>query len=238
MMNKDAPLPEDIFANLVGKDAVMGQGIPVDGQRWRRALTDRGLPSIKGKLADAGQTTLTRKEVFDLGDQPLTIDNAFQLLYHSLAWGLGKKASRLNQRLDGLAAHQDKAGQLLISAWTLVREGASIKDTYSTLTTNRGVGRIPWFGPAFSTKFLYFAQGSTSRPRHLILDQMVSRNLRQDAWPQAPTAGWWPETYENYCTLLERWATQASERSDQTSEVRADAIELTLFRRHLHPKTR
>ncbi|WP_175460517.1 hypothetical protein [Arthrobacter sp. ok909] len=28
------------------------------------------------------------------------------------------------------------------------------------MTTDRGAGRIPWFGPAFSTKFLYFAQGS------------------------------------------------------------------------------
>lgn len=175
---------------------------------------------------------MTRKEVFDLGDQTPGVENAFQLLYYSLAWGLGTRAPRLHQRLDCLAAHEENAGQLLVDAWRLVRNGAPTREAYGTLTTNRGAGRIPWFGPAFSTKFLYFAQGSAAHPRHVILDQVVSKNLRQDAWPQAPTAGWWPETYERYGRLLGRWADQAGERHGGARSVRADEIELTLFRRH------
>ncbi|WP_418202276.1 8-oxoguanine DNA glycosylase OGG fold protein [Arthrobacter dokdonensis] len=184
-----------------------------------------------GKLAGAGLTSVTRKDLFDLGDQIPTVENAVQLFYYSLAWGLGTRAPRLHQRLDGLVAHQEKAGQLLVAAWTLVQDGAPIREAYGTLITNRGAGRIPWFGPAFSTKFLYFAQGGAANPRYVILDQVVSKNLRQDAWPQSPTAGWWPETYERYCGLLERWADHAGERLDGARPVRADEIEITLFRR-------
>ncbi len=210
----------------------MSHAVSVDSDRWNHALTSRGLPQAQGKLAGAGRTSVTRKQVFELGDQTPTAENAFQLLYYSLAWGFGTRAPRLHQRLDGLAAYQEKAGHLLVAAWTLVQDGAPIREAYGTLTTNRGAGRIPWFGPAFSTKFLYFAQGRTTNLRHVTLDQVVSKNLRQDAWPQAPTAGWWPETYERYCGLLERWADQAGERLDRQRPVRADEIEIALFRRH------
>jgi hypothetical protein len=231
MINEEAPLPDDVLATLPGTEAVRDHAVAVDGERWRRTLSERGIPAITGKLADGGRITVTRQEVFDLGDQDPSVENAFQLLYYSLAWGLGTRASRLHQRLDGLAKHQDTAGELLVSAWTSVRNGGPTAEAYSLLTTNRGSGRIPWFGPAFSTKFLYFAQGSTTAPRHLILDQVVSRNLRRDAWPQAPTAGWWPETYQRYCTLLTHWAAQASKEPTVQRMVRADEIELALFRR-------
>lgn len=50
------------------------------------------------------------------------------VLLLSLAWGLGIRAPRLHKRLDGLAAHQEKAGQLLVTAWTLVQEGATTRE--------------------------------------------------------------------------------------------------------------
>ncbi|TKV28561.1 hypothetical protein FDK12_07845 [Arthrobacter sp. NamB2] len=231
MINEEALLPDDVLSTLPGREAVLGHAVAVDGERWRRALVDRALPAMTGKLASGGRTTVTRQEVFDLGDQDRTVENAFQLLYYSLAWGLGTRASRLHQRLDGLAKHQDTAGERLVCAWTSVRNGDPTAEAYSLLTTNRGGGRIPWFGPAFSTKFLYFAQGSTTAPRYLILDQVVTRNLRRDVWPDAPTAGWWPDTYQRYCTLLTHWATQASANPDMQRTVWADEIELALFKR-------
>jgi hypothetical protein len=232
MMNEEAPLPDDIFAKLPGSSVVMGHAVSVNCDRWKSELNARRLPPAQGKLAGSGPTSVTRKEVFDFGDQAPEVESALQLLYYSLAWGLGARAPRLHQRLDGLAANRKKAGKLLMAAWTLVQDGAPPSDAYRTLTTDRGAGRIPWLGPAFSTKFLYFAQGSAAHPRHIILDQVVSKNLRQDAWPQAPTAGWWPETYERYCGLLGRWADQAGERLDGARRVRPDEIEITLFRRH------
>lgn len=231
MINDDASLPDDIFAASPGIEALMSHTVSVDAERWRRALAERNLPPLTGKLAAAGLTTVSRKEVFDLGSQRRTAQNAFQLLYYSLAWGLGTKASRLHQRLDGLASNQEQAEALLVSAWTAVEESAPTQDAYSILTTDRGAGRIAWLGPAFSTKFLYFAQGPTRHPSFVILDQVVSANLHRDAWPNASPAAWWPKTYARYCQLLGQWAEQATERLDGARRVRPDEIELALFRR-------
>lgn len=233
MLNVHAALPTDIANALPGQEAVLGQAISVDGARWRRILSERDLIQVTGKMADSDRTTVTRQDVFNLGDQSISVDHAFQLLYYSLAWGLGLRASRLHQRLDNLAAHQDRAGELLVSAWESVRAGAPVKEAYSVLTTDRGAGQIPWLGPAFSTKFLYFAQGNVAQPRHLILDKVVATNLTEDVWPAAPTKAWWPETYELYCGLLNRWAVEISEDPKVNRTVRADEIEFAIFKRHL-----
>ncbi|MCC3273508.1 hypothetical protein MUK71_01290 [Arthrobacter zhangbolii] len=230
MINADAPLPEDLFAAFPGEDAVMGHEIAVNCDRWQDALSTRGLPPLQGVLAGPGITKVSRADVFELGGREITPSNAFQLLYYSLAWGLGRRAPRLHQRLNALAAHQDRAEELLVEAWQGVRSGESAQDVYGVLTTDKGKGRIPWFGPAFSTKFLYFAQGQEAPPRYLILDQVVARNL-SDVWPGAPTAAWFPDTYARYCAVTGSWAEQATERLDGARKVRADEIEFVLFKR-------
>ncbi|WP_104055650.1 MULTISPECIES: hypothetical protein [unclassified Arthrobacter] len=230
MINADAPLPEDLFAALPGEDAVLGHAIAVNCDRWQDALSTRGLPPLQGALAGPGVTKVSRGDVFELGVREITPPNAFQLLYYSLAWGLGGRAPRLHQRLNALAAHQDRAGELLVDAWQAVRNGESAQDVYGVLTTDRGAGRIPWLGPAFSTKFLYFAQGQDVPPRYLILDQVVARNL-SDVWPGAPKAAWFPDTYARYCAVAGSWAEQATERLDGSRKVRADEIEFVLFNR-------
>lgn len=230
MINADARLPQDLFAALPGKDAVMGHDVAVNCDRWQEALSARGLPPLQGVLADAGVTKISRADVFELGSREITPSNAFQLLYYSLAWGLGGRAPRLHQRLNALAAHQDRAENLLVDAWRAVRNGEPAQKVYGVLTTDRGAGRIPWFGPAFSTKFLYFAQGSEVPPLYVILDQVVARNLA-DVWPGAPKNAWFPDTYDRYCAVAGSWAEQATERLDGARKVRADEIEFVLFNR-------
>jgi hypothetical protein len=232
VIDLNANLPDDVFSRLPGPANVRSHAVTVDAERWRSALEERGLPSATGKLAGHGRVVLTRKDVFDLGEEPASTGNSLQLLYHSLAWGLGTRAPRLHKRLDGLAIDLKRAQNLLLNAWQLVQSNASAGEAYSALTTERGSGRIPWLGPAFSTKFLYFAQGHSIKPRILILDEVVATNLH-DVWPKAPTTAWWPETFETYCRLLARWAEQAGHRTDGGRSVRADEIELALFRRHL-----
>ena len=232
MIHINANLPDDIFSRLASPADVMSHAVTVDAERWRRALEERGLPPAGGKLGGHGRVVLTRKDVFDLGEEPASPGNSLQLLYHSLAWGLRTRAPRLHKRLDGLATDLKRAQNLLLNAWQLVQSSASARQTYSVLTTERGRGRIRWLGPAFSTKFLYFPHGHSIEPRFLILDEVVATNLN-DVWPKAPTTAWWPETFETYCRLLERWAEQAERRTEGGRSVRADEIELTLFRRHL-----
>lgn len=230
MIDVDAVLPDELFAALPGPAAVLAHAIPVNVDRWSKALADRGLPPLQGKLSGSGPMSISRADVFDAGDREATIENAFQLLYYSLAWGLGARAPRLHARLDALAADQDRAGELLLKAWETARTGAPAAEAYSVLTTDRGSGRIRQLGPAFATKFLYFAQGTEAEPRLLILDAVVAGNLPK-AWPGAATWGWYPATYGRYCELMGSWAGQATERLNGSRIVRADEIELALFRK-------
>lgn len=183
MINENADLPDDVFAKLPGSSAVLNHAVCVDGVRWERELTARGLPLAQGKLAGQGRTSVTRKEVFDLGDQTPTIAKAFQLFYYSLAWGLGTRAQRLHQRLDGMAAQQEIAGERLVSAWTSVQDGAPLRDAYRALTTDRGAGRIPWFGlgrpsqPNFSTS-PKAARSTQSTSSWIRLSQRISAWMR------------------------------------------------------------
>ncbi|MBD7996653.1 hypothetical protein H9639_15245 [Arthrobacter sp. Sa2CUA1] len=226
----NTPLPSYVSGFLPGEETVMGQSIQVDASRWQKALADRGLPSLEGILASPGLRHVSRRVVFELGARDITPENAFQLLYYSLAWGLGKRARKFNKRLDGLAEDQENTAKLLTEAWTAVRSGEPAEVVYSTLTTSRGKARIPQFGPAFSTKFLYFAQGPDIPPRYVILDKVVAGSLHE-AWPGAPKAGWYPDAYGRYCSFISRWADLATEEINGARKVRADEIEFTLFTR-------
>ena len=181
-------------------------------------------------MSNPGLVHVSRRDVFELGARDITPENAFQLLYYSLDWGLGRKASYLHPRLDGLAEDQEKAATLLVDGWTAARSGAPAEDVYSTLTTPRGAGRITQFGPAFSTKFLYFAHGPDVPPRYLILDKVVATNLHE-AWPGAKTAGWYSDAYGRYCTFMSRWADLATEELNGERTVRPDKIEYADFHR-------
>lgn len=181
-----------------------------------------------GKMREPGLVQLSRGDIFSFADQDSSPKAAVQLLWQSLAWGLGTRAPRLHARLDGIAQDEGYAALLLMEAWELVRNEGDHEKAYSVLTTNKGTGRITWLGPAFSTKFLYFAQGSKVVPSYVILDAIVATNLRPTAWPSAPSTAWWPTTYAAYCSLMKKWADKAQLRSG--SETSPDQIELAVFR--------
>lgn len=229
MINTSATLPDEIFAALPGLEALLSHTIAVDADRWNRELATRHMPVPEQFAALSGRIFISRAKLLAIGAADPTAETAMDLLLVTLAWGLGLKGSRMRARLDALAEAPKHSAERLLAAWTCVREENSADEAYKILTTDRGRGRIPWLGPAFSTKFLYFAQGSQHRPHHLILDDVVATNLRPFAWPGSPSTGWWPGTYANYCTLMGNWANQASDKAGR--EVRADEIELTVFRR-------
>lgn len=160
-----------------------------------------------------------------IADDTISTTTAVQLFYASMAWGLGTKARRLPTRLQSL--NDDGVPQRLEDAWAAVREGRSPSECYKVLVTPKGGGRIYYFGPAFATKYLYFANGTRDMPGCLILDAVVSRNLRPLAWPASPTGGWWPETYGSYCDLLARWA---SELNTPSNTVGPDQVEMAIFK--------
>ena len=227
-MNTSATLPREVLASLPGFEAVRDHTVVVDADRWNRELAARNLPRPQQVAEKSGRIHISRLELMELGAAEPSADSALDLLIVSLAWGLGPRAPRLKARLDALAEAPAQAAHLLLTAWESVRERNPPEKTYSVLTTNRGQGRIPWLGPAFSTKFLYFAHGDSARPTHVILDEVVATNLGPSAWTDPPTAGWWPETYGNYCRLMDNWAREAT--AELGRDVRPDEVELAVFR--------
>ncbi|WP_159081696.1 8-oxoguanine DNA glycosylase OGG fold protein [Nocardioides sediminis] len=115
------------------------------------------------------------------------------------------------------------------------KERASqVEEAYSTLI-KRGGGMIPWLGPAFFSKFLYFANGhretGDENARCLILDARVARSLYLAGWSMAPTYrsetgtfsyNWYTETYVSYCQVLEGWTAEVGRST-------ADMFERALF---------
>jgi len=172
---------------------------------------------------DGGPGRLTRGGLFALGSAVETVDDLLSFLWHVLAWGSGTSRRSNRRRIEN--CRTDAA--LLRRAFDAVRAGDP-EEAYGTLI-RRGGAMIPQFGPAFFTKFLYFASEGAAL-RCLILDARVARGLYKAGWNMAPTYptktfsyNWHTATYVSYCELLERWAGQSG------AEVTPDMFERALF---------
>ncbi|MDP3890492.1 MAG: hypothetical protein Q8Q44_04635 [Nocardioides sp.] len=195
--------------------------------RWRAAAAERGLPAPTGRFQSEDTFFLTRADVMAHADADITPENAMELWYATMAWGLGPSGSWFNLRLDGFAKAPETNIDLLVHAWATVRSGASAGDCYRRLLTEKGKPFITQFGAAFATKYLYFAHGTTLPVRNLILDKVVATNLRDSAWPDSPITAWWATTYQAYCDLLADWAQQAADI--RGAPVQPDEVEKAIF---------
>lgn len=179
--------------------------------------------------------SVSRAEVFELADECRSGQARwFDLLCLSYAWGMGT---------TGYGRHR----------WDVIAEDTSRSDIETNLGTavalldddaetgtlaayfhlnNRSAGRIGNLGPAFFTKFLYFAGGrhtvSDSQQRPLILDAVLARQMRRasDGNLSMPAAGFTTPQYATYLAVMRRLA-QAEVPS---GPVATDAIEYAAFR--------
>lgn len=174
----------------------------------------------------AGDGRLTRAVLFERADTLNSRSDAelLDFLWHVLAWGSGTSRRMNDVRIA--SAREPAAIALLRKAFDSARTGKP-REAYATLIRTGG-GKIAGLGPAFFTKFLYFAAGATpDGVRPLILDARVARGLDAAGWKLAPGAtdrfsyNWYTDTYADYCDLLARWAKETG--------VRADVIERALF---------
>ena len=227
---REVPLPVDLLDNLPTRDQVLAHRADrLSGPRWRTAIATAGLPAPTGIMATAETFSLDRAQILDFASGEINDDNAIQLLYLSLAWGLGWKGFRMTSKLRGISeTDRSITTTRLVQAWKAVRTGAPTQDCYEVLLTPKGRPYIKQLGAAFVTKYLYFATGSGT-PRTPILDAVVANSLRPIAWEDAPTAAWWSSTYARYCDLLSRWASDASSHTGEP--VRVDQVEKMLFSR-------
>ena len=102
MLNVDAPLPPALTLRIPAREEVLKHEVKFNAMRWRREIDELGLPELDPRLGRGERASLSRGDVLRLGDEVTSSDDAIQLLYASLAWGLGPKARNLRQRLTGL----------------------------------------------------------------------------------------------------------------------------------------
>lgn len=228
------PVPDLFAAHIARTDretTVSAQSVTVDLGWWGQSLHTRSLPGVvvndvaDTTISGAGRGPTSRATLFALADAALADDApALTLLWSALAWGAGTSARNMNRRLDAVADHPGAAG-LLRTAAEMSRSDPSA--AYEVLRPkNRNL--LPYLGPAFFSKFLYFAGGGDPFHPCLILDARVTLSLRRFGWASLHPGGAWPvTTYQRYCDLLLRWATEAS---TATRPVAADELELWLFR--------
>ena len=133
----------------------------------------------------------------------------------AMAWGYGNVGYgpwRVAQALEDPQA----AVKVLQVATALHEEGALA--AYSLMATECRLNRI---GPAFGTKFLYFADSGCHAHRALILDRLVADWLNAHTTPPVNPVPWSLSTYEAYLDRMHCWAAALG--------VKPDALELAMF---------
>jgi hypothetical protein len=128
-----------------------------------------------------------------------------------MAWGYGRVGYgpfRVRRVLDA-APH---IGVQLQAAAGAAAEGRPV-EAYASLG-DHGAARLPYLGPAFGTKFLYFCSPAGRRPA-LILDRLVARWLRENVGLAFNEVRWSVCTYTRYLETMAGWAGELALAADQ-----------------------
>lgn len=156
--------------------------------RWPRRLP------IPAALSGPERVSVSRSELFAMAAEASSIESVLSLYVSVCAWGTGTKAQRVARVVKPL--HEDGALDALQRSLQAARSVDPV-EAYRRLNL-RDEDRIKGFGPAFFTKWLYFAayddpERHERRPP-LILDARVAKAL---GWP--PVSGRWPSSaYAEY----------------------------------------
>ncbi|MEZ0051930.1 hypothetical protein ABIA30_002942 [Mycobacterium sp. MAA66] len=197
----DVRLPDNAVAEIHAASPVqwIDEHAVVVGHRWWTAtLTKYGLQDTI--LGD----TISRADIFALAD-PAVDDPAaaLTLLWNALAWGSGTKR-RNNKARIGSVAHDSPAAGVLLQQAAQISRSDPLR-AYDLLYPSNKTA-LPHLGPAFFTKYLYFAGAGHPDHRCCILDENVALALRDACgWSTLPTSAWPATSYERYVQLLDRW---------------------------------
>lgn len=214
---------------LPSRAEVSSQGIVVPIRWWQKRLHSDQLPAFL--VGDVPERRVTRKDVQELAQDLASAGSGLRLLWGSIAWGAGSRLRLCDKRVKfghgGLAlTHGSNPATdldaVLRAAAASSRDPARRAEAYTLLHPARRQ-LVKYLGPAFGTKFLYFAGAEAARHPCQILDSRVATSLKRHGWASLRPGGGWPvNTYERYTDLLSRW-------TDELAIDSADQLEKWLF---------
>jgi Putative 8-oxoguanine DNA glycosylase OGG-like protein len=200
-----------------------------------RTMAWHGLPGLPDVILNRGQ--ITRGDVLDIGERVRAGDcSPVVLLAASFAWGTGTTGygpRRYREIVDAAGAMLEPSLRQALDAIYQDPRSSDPVAGYAQLyggckSGHRAqAGQAPWsrlhkLGPAFFTKFLYFAV-----PGALVLDNRVANAVyERSGLPHLVAAGgrsvaWTPYRYAVYLHWMQRTA--------RTIGTRPEMLEFTLF---------
>ncbi|WP_173079140.1 8-oxoguanine DNA glycosylase OGG fold protein [Phytohabitans rumicis] len=213
----EIPVPHDAAAGIRDRTCLIHQKITIEPSWWAAKLAQYNAPG--GPLQHTDRH-LTRANVWThtrgAANDELV---AARLLWHALAWGTGTRPRHCRRRIRSVAA--DPAATLATLQRAAALAATDPEAAYAQLHPHRHRSRIRGLGPAFGTKFLYFAGGGNPDHPCLILDARVATALRRRGWKTIPNGGWGPDTYARYCNLAANWATELTTTAQTTTPTRS-----------------
>jgi len=211
------------------RDAVLRQSIPFNPAQWRLRLPDPSLwpDELSGDVDGQTWPSVDREQVLDIGLRATDPVGATHTYVAAAVWGTGTQARGVVRRcrpfVDMSPSDGDPVGTPLAAAVGLLldRDGGPVA-AYDALHSN-GQFRVPYIGPAFGTKVLYFSgfDRVVGRRQPLILDRFVAAALNHLCGFDWPTTdgGWTTEQYAAYLHIAHTWADEWGCRPDVVERV-------------------
>lgn len=215
--------------------------VPYTPSRWAQITP---WPSTLASTTCDGDAAVSRAEVTSIVKDALQREAFTEALVATYVWGKGKGGSPGGSgpaTLQTILTADDLEAALAGAVTALSQHSAQA--AYAALR-----GRIPWLGPSFFTKFLYFA-GKTvppaNGPEPLILDRVLARRMRSLAAavgrkkghdPDGSIAAWvwrdqdWsPHRYQVYLSFMHAAARQVASTDGWPFDASPDLLEYALF---------
>lgn len=146
---------------------------------------------------------ISRDVVFGIAEAPSQCPELHTAVA-AYVWGVNKNVFQVGRLVRGFTRNREAASDKLRTAAAIMAADGPVA-AYRAMSSG-GVARLPYMGPAYFTKFLYFNgyRNDSLAVRPLILDKRVATALRRREVfpPNAPNAGWASglyESYLNYC---------------------------------------
>jgi hypothetical protein len=201
-------------------------------------------PPTLAPVSAGGDAAVSRANVVSAVADALRREAFREALVATYVWGKGKRGTPAGSgpsTLHGILTAEGLDATLRATATALREHGA--QHAYAVLR-----GRVPGLGPAFFTKFLYFAGATVppaDGPRPLILDSVLSARMRSIATvvgrktghdPDGTIAAWvwadwdWtPHRYQIYLSFMHAAARQMTAARGWPSHATPDLLEYALF---------